>query len=187
MRDAVGGRQQTTGADRAGSAGASRPVVRDAEGNPVEGDGRGRSGRRGSRGGPPGDESGATRSESGGSAAAETRRFRGKRAEGTEGAKGAEGAAGTEGVKETDGAESAEAARGAEEDEEVEWVEWVVRVVGAGRSGTPPDLGVPLIHLTFSMSSESKPSRELLCPGRGIESLHDEELRALLARSREIS
>lgn len=62
--------------------------------------------------------------------------------------------------------------------------EWIVRLAGAGRSGTAPDPGVPLMHLTFSHASDPEPVRDLLVAGRGIESLYEEELRGLLARSR---
>jgi hypothetical protein len=64
--------------------------------------------------------------------------------------------------------------------------EWTVRIAGAGRSGTVPDRGVPLMHLTFTKGPESDPARELLCAGRGLEDLADEELRTLLERSRPV-
>jgi hypothetical protein len=63
---------------------------------------------------------------------------------------------------------------------------WTVRIAGAGRSGTAPDCGVHLMHLTFTKGSESDPARELLCAGHGLEDIPDEELRTLLERSRPV-
>lgn len=65
-------------------------------------------------------------------------------------------------------------------------VDWRVQVTGRGRSGAPPDAGVPLVHLTFTAKGEAGEARELLVAGEGVASLQEEELKALLNRSRPV-
>lgn len=62
---------------------------------------------------------------------------------------------------------------------------WAVTMVGTTVTGAPRDPGAPLMHLHFSRAeTPDEPLRELLCVGRGLDRLFEEELRELLERSR---
>lgn len=63
--------------------------------------------------------------------------------------------------------------------------EWVVILVGQTLTGFPPDAGAPLMNLRFAPAeAPDQPERELLCVGRGLDALFDEELRHYLERAR---
>lgn len=63
--------------------------------------------------------------------------------------------------------------------------EWVVILAGQTETGLPSDPGAPLMHLHFARAEDpGRPQRELLCVGRDLEHLYDEELRQYLERAR---
>lgn len=63
--------------------------------------------------------------------------------------------------------------------------EWIVRITGRTVTGTHPDAGALLMHLTFFRSSDpEKPARELLTVDRPLEALYEEDLEEFLDRSR---
>lgn len=68
---------------------------------------------------------------------------------------------------------------------EVEGEEWVVRITGRTVTGTRPDPGAPLMHLTFYRAARpDEPERELLTVERPLDALYVEDLAEFLERSR---
>lgn len=63
--------------------------------------------------------------------------------------------------------------------------EWIVTLAGRTVTGFPPDPGAPLMKLHFAPAeAPESPEWELLCVGRGLDALYDEELRHYLERAR---
>lgn len=63
--------------------------------------------------------------------------------------------------------------------------EWVVRITGRTVTGTRPDPGALLMHLTFYRSDDPEtPVRELLTVERPLDALYEEDLEEFLDRSR---
>lgn len=68
---------------------------------------------------------------------------------------------------------------------EHEGKEWVVTLAGQTVTGLPPDPGAPLMSLHFAPAEAPEtPEKELLCVGRSLDALYDEELRQYLERAR---
>jgi hypothetical protein len=65
-------------------------------------------------------------------------------------------------------------------------IEWSVELLGIGRSGTRPDPGTPVLHLSFRNEAlEGKDVREVMCAGgEDLSGMTDERLEELLKRSR---
>lgn len=68
---------------------------------------------------------------------------------------------------------------------EVDGAEWIVRISGRTITGTRPDSGALLMHLSFFRPAEPEtPVRALVTVDRPLDVLYDEDLRELLERSR---
>lgn len=66
--------------------------------------------------------------------------------------------------------------------------EWIVRITGRTMTGTRPDPGALLMHLTFFRAEEPEsPVRELLTVNRPLDALYPEDLDEFLERSRPAS
>lgn len=63
--------------------------------------------------------------------------------------------------------------------------EWIVRITGRTVTGTRPDAGALLMHLTFYRSADpDTPVRELLTVERPLDALYEQDLEEFLDRSR---
>lgn len=68
---------------------------------------------------------------------------------------------------------------------EVEGEEWIVRISGRTITGTRPDAGALLMHLSFFRGDDPEDlRRRLVTVDRPLDALYDEDLRELYARSR---
>jgi len=68
---------------------------------------------------------------------------------------------------------------------EVEGVEWIARLSGRTSTGSGPDPGAPLLHLTFFRSADPQVAvAEALLPGESIDHLFESDLSEVLATAR---
>ncbi|MFP3949020.1 MAG: hypothetical protein ACLFWG_09845 [Longimicrobiales bacterium] len=68
---------------------------------------------------------------------------------------------------------------------EVEGEEWIVRISGRTITGSRPDPGALLMHLSFFRSEDPEdPRRRLITVDRPLDALYEEDLRELYERSR---
>lgn len=67
---------------------------------------------------------------------------------------------------------------------EVEGKEWIVRISGRTITGTRPDAGALLMHLSFFRPEQPEmPARQLVTVDRSLDAFYDEDLQELFERS----